>query len=483
VGTDIPRGVPIQRFDDAAMPVVLQNNITKSKYTAPTPIQKYALPILMSGRDVMATAQTGSGKTAGFLLPIITNLLVDITRTQRPETGRGRYYCGFPLAVIMAPTRELASQIHQEALKFTESTRVKPVVIYGGAPYGDQARSIERGVDIIIATPGRLNDMMERKKISMSCCKYVILDEADRMLDMGFEPQIRQIIDQRDCPRKEHRQTIMFSATFPKLIQKLAMDFLKHDYIMIQVGRLGGSNADIKQVVKLVEYRDKNDTLLLDLKARAQYKQEKTLIFVETKKGVDDVCYFLRRNGFAAESIHGDHVQHQRESALRNFKSGRVPILIATSVAARGLDINDVAHVIEYDMPNNIDDHVHRIGRTGRAGKTGLATVYFSEKDKSVAKELMEQLQEAKQEVPAFLPRMVPQRGYGGRQGGRGGRGGYGGRGGGYGGRGGYGGGYGGSYGPPRTGGYGGGYGAPNGGGYASAPQSYGAAMPPNYGY
>jgi len=417
---------------------------------------------------------------AGFLLPIITKLLVDVPRTQRPDTGRGRYYCGFPLAVIMAPTRELASQIHQEALKFTENTRVKPVVIYGGAPYGDQARSIERGVDIIIATPGRLNDMMERKKISLSCVKYIILDEADRMLDMGFEPQIRQIIDQRDCPRKEHRQTIMFSATFPKPIQKLAQDFLKHDNIMIQVGRLGSSNTDIKQIVKHVEGRDKNDMLLTDLKARAQYKQEKTLIFVETKKGVDDVCYFLRRNGFAAESIHGDHVQNQREAALRNFKSGRVPILIATSVAARGLDINDVAHVIEYDLPSNIDDHVHRIGRTGRAGKTGIATVYFSDKDKGLAKELLQQLQEAKQEIPAFLPRMVQTRGFGGRQGGRGGRGRGGFSRGGYGG--GYGGGRGGSYGPARGSygsGYGGGYGATNGYTAPGLQQTYGAPLPP----
>uniref|UniRef100_A0A8B9L0G0 RNA helicase n=1 Tax=Astyanax mexicanus TaxID=7994 RepID=A0A8B9L0G0_ASTMX len=358
----------IDSFHDVEMGEIIMGNIALSRYTRPTPVQKHAIPIIKSKRDLMACAQTGSGKTAAFLLPVLSQIYTD---------GPG------------------------EALQaFAYRSRVRPCVVYGGADIGQQIRDLERGCHLLVATPGRLVDMMERGKIGLDYCNYLVLDEADRMLDMGFEPQIRRIVEQDTMPPKGLRQTMMFSATFPKEIQILARDFLE-DYIFLAVGRVGSTSENITQKVVWVEESDKR-SFLLDL-LNATGKDSLTLVFVETKKGADALEDFLYREGYACTSIHGDRSQRDREEALNQFRSGRCPILVATAVAARGLDISNVKHVINFDLPSDIEEYVHRIGRTGRVGNLGLATSFFNDKNSNITKDLLDILVEAKQEVPSWL--------------------------------------------------------------------------------
>ncbi|KAF2289545.1 hypothetical protein GH714_037072 [Hevea brasiliensis] len=278
-------------------------------------------------------------------------------------------------------------------------------------------RELETGVDVLVATPGRLVDLLERARVSLQMIRYLALDEADRMLDLGFEPQIRKIVEQMDMPPPGRRQTMLFSATFPKEIQRLASDFLSN-YIFLAVGRVGSSTDLIIQRVEYVHETDKRSHLMDLLHAQRETeihgKQSLTLVFVETKKGADALEYWLCGNGFPATTIHGDRTQQEREMALRSFKSGKTPILVATDVAARGLDIPHVAHVVNFDLPNDIDDYVHRIGRTGRAGKTGLATAFFNENNTSIARSLADLMQEANQEVPAWLTRYASRVSYSG---------------------------------------------------------------------
>ena len=458
---------PVNTFAEIDLGEALNQNIRRCKYVKPTPVQRHAIPISLAGRDLMACAQTGSGKTAAFCFPIISGIMTG-QPAQRPPRGV-RTVC--PLALVLSPTRELSMQIHEEARKFSYQTGVRVVVAYGGAPINQQLRELERGVDILVATPGRLVDLLERARVSLSLIRYLALDEADRMLDMGFEPQIRKIVEQMDMPPAGVRQTMLFSATFPKEIQRLASDFLSN-YIFLAVGRVGSSTDLIDQRVEYVQESDKRSHLMDLLHAQrangVQGKQALTLVFVETKKGADALEHWLCLNGFPATTIHGDRTQQEREAALRSFKSGHTPILVATDVAARGLDIPHVAHVVNFDLPNDIDDYVHRIGRTGRAGKKGLATAFFNENNTSIARSLADLMQEANQEVPAWLSRFAARSSYGGGKNRRSGGGRFGGRdfrregsfnrggsdyhgagnsaGGGYGASGGYGGGYGGGY-------------------------------------
>merc|ERR1711871_28925 len=328
----------------------------------------------------------------------------------------------YPQGLVLAPTRELAVQIYEEARKFTYQTGVRAVVVYGGAQVRDQMRELDRGVDILVATPGRLEDFCERGKVCLSDCMFLALDEADRMLDMGFIPQIRRIVEQMDMPPStQGRQTVMFSATFPKEIQRLAADFLD-DYVFLAVGRVGSTTDMITQKVEYVEDHQKRDVLF----SLVQKVEGLTLVFVETKRNADAIEQFLCRNNFPATSIHGDRSQREREDALRSFKSGHTPILVATDVAARGLDIPNVTHVINYDMPNDSDDYVHRIGRTGRAGHAGLATAFINEKNGNVVRDLVVLLRENKQDIPPWLEQLESAGRYGGgrRGGGYGGGGG-----------------------------------------------------------
>uniref|UniRef100_A0A5B6Z6M6 RNA helicase n=1 Tax=Davidia involucrata TaxID=16924 RepID=A0A5B6Z6M6_DAVIN len=421
-GDNVPPSV--NTFVEIDLGEALNQNIRRCKYVKPTPVQRHAIPISLAGRDLMACAQTGSGKTAAFCFPIISGIMRG--QFARPRGVRTVY----PLALILSPTRELSCQIHEEAKKFSYQTGVKVVVAYGGAPINQQLRELERGVDILVATPGRLVDLLERARVSLQMVKYLALDEADRMLDMGFEPQIRKIVEQMDMPPRGLRQTLLFSATFPKEIQRLASDFLSN-YIFLAVGRVGSSTDLIVQRVEFVHESDKRSHLMDLLHAQRSNgvhgKQALTLVFVETKKGADSLEHWLCVNGFPATTIHGDRTQQERELALRSFKSGHTPILVATDVAARGLDIPHVAHVVNFDIPNDIDDYVHRIGRTGRAGKTGLATAFFNENNLSLAKPLADLMQEANQEVPAWLTRYASHS-YGGGKSKRSGGGRFGGR-------------------------------------------------------
>ena len=463
-GHDVPD--PLNKFTNPPLDQHLLANIDLAGYKVPTPVQKYSIPIVMGGRDLMACAQTGSGKTGGFLFPILSQAFINGPSPQPTQQGGGYGYGrqrkAYPTSLILAPTRELVSQIYDESRKFAYRSWVRPTVVYGGADIGSQLRQIERGCDLLVATPGRLVDLIERGRISLCCIKYLVLDEADRMLDMGFEPQIRRIVEQEDMPGTANRQTLMFSATFPRDIQMLARDFLK-DYVFLSVGRVGSTSENITQKVEYVEDADKRSVLLDILHTHGAGL---TLIFVETKRMADSLSDFLINQGFPATSIHGDRTQRERERALEMFRTGRCPILVATAVAARGLDIPNVTHVVNYDLPTDIDDYVHRIGRTGRAGNTGLSTAFFNRGNRGVVRDLLDLLKEANQEVPPFLENIAREgTGFGGGGGGRGGRSGGRGRGGtatrdarryGGGGGGGGGAGYGGSgYGGGPAGGFG----------------------------
>jgi len=401
-GTDVPDA--IESFDSELIHPEVRDNILKAKYTHVTPVQMHSIPIVCRGRDLMSCAQTGSGKTAAFLIPIISRLLSSKQSFTEPDRRSS------PSALILSPTRELTAQIHKEALKFTFKTVCRPVVVYGGANMRDQVSELRRGCNLLIATPGRLVDLMEQGYLSLANIQFLCLDEADRMLDMGFEPQIRRIVEQADMPI-EGRQTLMFSATFSKIIQRLASDFL-YDHVFITVGQTSSTAKNITQRIELVEDERERDSLLLDLLGSIPGR---TIIFVETKRKADEIEYWISNEGFAATSIHGDRDQREREAAIRSFKSGQTPYLVATDVAARGLDISDVMHVINFQLPKDMDSYVHRIGRTGRAGNTGLATSFMSYKDKRMARDLRELLSESHQSIPDWLESMALQTSFGGR--------------------------------------------------------------------
>lgn len=419
-GDDCPKG--ITDFVSSDLHPLVKDNVTLGGYTNPTPVQKNSIAIVTAGRDLMACAQTGSGKTAAFLMPILSQILKN---NPAPVRRSGYVRILAPAALIMAPTRELAMQIFEEARKFTYRSWVRPGVAYGGQPMAQQLRDMSGGCDLLVATPGRLSDMITRGKLTLSSVRFMVLDEADRMLDMGFEPQIRQIVEGADMPSKEERQTLMFSATFPRDIQVLAADFLR-SYIFLSVGRVGSTSENITQQVLWVEDYDKRPRLLEILRAESSGL---TLVFVETKRGADSLDDFLYNQRFRCTSIHGDRTQSQREDALKSFRNGETNIMVATAVAARGLDIPNVTMVVNYDLPTDIDDYVHRIGRTGRAGNTGKAVTFFNDNNRNVGRALADLLKEAHQEVPEFLTRggsgfggsgggnnARPGRGFGGHQ-------------------------------------------------------------------
>ncbi|VDN21344.1 unnamed protein product, partial [Gongylonema pulchrum] len=382
-GSNVPR--PCKMFEELQLHRTIQENIRQSGYTKPTPVQKYSIPTLMNCRDLMSCAQTGSGKTAAFLLPLINHIVQNgttgITQEDLPFTLFGRRTV-LPAALILAPTRELAMQTHKEALKFAYRTSVTAAVLYGGREnYRDQL-----GCHVLIATPGRLLDVLNQNVVALHKCMFLVLDEADRMLDMGFEPQIRQIVERHSLPKKGERITAMFSATFPKEIQVLAQDFLVPNYVFIAVGRVGSTSENIVQKIIWVGEYDKR-RLLMEL-LDADGDRALTLVFVETKRGANELAWYLQRKNYNVVPIHGDLKQFERERHLEMFRSGQSNILVATAVAARGLDIPNVKHVINFDLPNDIDEYVHRIGRTGRAGNLGLATSFFTDRNRNIGQHL-----------------------------------------------------------------------------------------------
>lgn len=392
--------VPISRFSEARLTDMLFENLQRCGYDRPTPIQKYSIPIVVKGRDLMACAQTGSGKTCAFMVPCLESLL----RSGPPASnGGGRRPKPMPCALVLAPTRELAAQIHVESLKFSFRTGIRSCIVYGGAEMREQRNDIERGCDVLIATPGRLSDMYDRGYLSLALVQFFILDEADRMLDMGFEPQVRQIVSATDMGSKSRirRQNMMFSATFAREVQSMARDFLD-DYIFITVGRVGSAS---ELVTQKVTYADN-----LEMKTRALEKVIKeyltgdglAVVFVETKRGADALERELYDKNVSVTAIHGDRTQAEREEALAAFKSGANPVMVATDVAARGLDISNVSLVVNFDLPKQIDDYVHRIGRTGRAGRKGVAVAFVDERC-AYLPELYDLLSEAKQETPLWF--------------------------------------------------------------------------------
>uniref|UniRef100_A0A8C0MNP4 RNA helicase n=1 Tax=Canis lupus familiaris TaxID=9615 RepID=A0A8C0MNP4_CANLF len=392
-GHDAPPA--ILTFEEANLCQTLNNNIAKAGYTKLTPVQKYSIPIILAGRDLMACAQTGSGKTAAFLLPILAHMMHDgITASRFKELQE-------PECIIVAPTRELINQIYLEARKFSFGTCVRAVVIYGGTQLGYSIRQIVQGCNILCATPGRLMDIIGKEKIGLRQVKYLVLDEADRMLDMGFGPEMKKLISCPGMPSKEQRQTLMFSATFPEEIQRLAGEFLKSNYLFVAVGQVGGACRDVQQTILQVGQYSKREKLVEILRSIGD---ERTMVFVETKKKADFIATFLCQEKISTTSIHGDREQREREQALGDFRCGKCPVLVATSVAARGLDIENVQHVINFDLPSTIDEYVHRIGRTGRCGNTGRAISFFDpESDNHLAQPLVKVLSDAQQDVPAWL--------------------------------------------------------------------------------
>lgn len=404
-GRDCPK--PIIKFNEAAFPSYVMDIIVKQNWIEPTPIQSQGWPVALSGKDMVGIAQTGSGKTLAYLLPAI----VHIQHQPFLEHGDG------PICLVLAPTRELAQQVQQVAAEYGQPSRLKSTCIYGGAPKGPQIRDLERGVEICIATPGRLIDFLECGKTNLRRCTYLVLDEADRMLDMGFEPQIRKIVEQI----RPDRQTLMWSATWPKEVRQLAEDFLK-DYVQINIGALQlSANHNILQIVDVCIDLEKEDKLIRLLEEIMSEKENKTIIFVETKRRCDELTRRMRRDGWPAMGIHGDKSQQERDWVLNEFRFGKAPILIATDVASRGLDVEDVKFVINYDYPNSSEDYIHRIGRTARSQKTGTAYTFFTPNNMKQASDLISVLREANQAINPKLIQMAEERG--GR--GRGGRGGY----------------------------------------------------------
>ncbi|KAM9314152.1 putative ATP-dependent RNA helicase DDX17 [Pholidichthys leucotaenia] len=401
-GTACPKAVTA--FHQAQFPQYVIDVLMQQNFKEPTAIQSQGFPVALSGRDMVGIAQTGSGKTLAYLLPAI----VHINHQPYLERGDG------PICLVLAPTRELAQQVQQVAYDYGKSSRIKSTCVYGGAPKGPQIRDLERGVEICIATPGRLIDFLEAGKTNLRRCTYLVLDEADRMLDMGFEPQIRKIVEQI----RPDRQTLMWSATWPKEVRQLAEDFLR-DYIQINIGALElSANHNILQIVDVCMETEKDHKLIQLMEEIMAEKENKTIIFVETKKRCDDLTRRMRRDGWPAMCIHGDKSQPERDWVLTEFRSGKAPILIATDVASRGLDVEDVKFVINYDYPSSSEDYVHRIGRTARSTNKGTAYTFFTPGNLRQARDLVRVLEEARQAINPKLLQLVDS-GRGGSGGGR----------------------------------------------------------------
>ncbi|XP_017864054.1 PREDICTED: ATP-dependent RNA helicase p62-like [Drosophila arizonae] len=378
---------PIRSFDETCFPDYCMNEIRRQRYIEPTPIQAQAWPIVLSGNNLVGIAKTGSGKTLAFILPAIVHI------NGQPPLKRG----DGPIALVVAPTRELAQQIQTVANDFGSSSYVRNTCIFGGAPRSKQASDLQNGVEIVIATPGRLLDFLQSGTTNLRRCTYLVLDEADRMLDMGFEPQIRKILSQI----RPDRQILMWSATWPREVRQLAEDFLGN-YIQINIGSLElSANHNIRQYVDVCAEHEKGSKLK-DLLSHI-YDQSgmpgKIIIFVATKKKVDELARFINAFGVGVGSIHGDKSQMDRDNVLNDFRSGRANILVATDVAARGLDVDGIKYVINFDFPQSSEDYIHRIGRTGRKHSTGTSYAFFTRKNAKCARALIEILREANQNI------------------------------------------------------------------------------------
>ena len=392
------RRMTVENCDTKPLSSFQQSGLSKDElystrnFTSPSPIQSQCLPIALSGRDLVGIAATGSGKTLAFGLPAIKHIRAQIDAGVASGTK--------PVALVIAPTRELAQQISVVLEEAGSKVGVGCVCVYGGVPKREQAQALRSGVSIVVATPGRLEDLIGDGICSLDEVTYLVLDEADRMLDLGFEPHIRTIAGSI----RADRQTLMFSATWPSSIRKLASEFLCNPAkVTIGSEDLAASHT-VKQIVEVVDGAARDRLLDSLLKKYHSSRKNRVIIFVLYKKEAARVESMLQKRGWNAAAVHGDISQAQRTAAVESFKSGDVPLLVATDVAARGLDIPDVEAVINYSFPLTTEDYVHRIGRTGRAGKSGIAhTMFVGANDKPRAGELINVLKEAKQKVPEEL--------------------------------------------------------------------------------
>ena len=361
-------------FSDFGLHPDVLKAVTAAGYTKPTPIQAQAIPVVMAGHDVMAAAQTGTGKTAGFALPIINALMPSASHSASPARHPVR-------ALIIAPTRELADQIHDNVKTYIQFTPLRSAAVFGGVDMQPQTNALRAGVEILIATPGRLLDHVQQKSVNLSQVQLLVLDEADRMLDMGFLPDIQRIINLLN-PR---RQNLMFSATFSDEIRKLAKRFLNEPKL-IEVARPNTLAENVEQTVYHVPSEDlKRDAVGALIRERGI---EQVIVFSNTKIGAGRLARHLQKEGFLAEAIHGDKSQQERLKTLDGFKAGEIKVLVATDVAARGLDIAELPAVINYDLPHSPEDYVHRIGRTGRAGASGMALSLMVDHDQKALAEI-----------------------------------------------------------------------------------------------
>jgi ATP-dependent RNA helicase DDX23/PRP28 len=396
-GTKIPR--PLRNWTESQLPDPLMQALARLNYVHPTPIQRQCVPLgLMGGRDVIGLAETGSGKTAAFVLPMVCHILKNLGLVT-PETALEG-----PFALVLAPTRELAEQISIEAGKLSFFTGVRVALMVGGLPIDPQVAEVRRGVEILVATPGRLNDCLERRLIALNQCEYIVLDEADRMLDMGFEPQVRSIMDVMPATNDlagnstgRYRQTFMFSATMPVAVEGLARSYLRRP-VTVAVGETGRAAEKVRQHAVWCTTEGKKAKLaqLLERDGGAA-----TIVFCSGRKGADDVGSFLEsRSKYRVKVIHGGKPQEVREAAVESFKNGATDVLVATDVIGRGIDIPSVRHVINYELPAKIADYTHRIGRTGRAGRDGKATSLVTNSDDKIMNDLYRMLVESGSQVP-----------------------------------------------------------------------------------
>ena len=393
-GIDAPK--PVTKWAQCGLGVQTLDVIHKLGFDKPTAIQAQALPAIMSGRDVIGVAKTGSGKTVAFLLPMFRHI-----KDQRPlDPLEG------PIGLVLTPTRELATQIFRECKPYLKALNIRAVCAYGGAPIKDQIADLKRGAEIIVCTPGRMIDLLAANSGRVTNLKrvtYIVMDEADRMFDMGFEPQVMKII----ANIRPQRQAVLFSATFPRNMEALARKVLTKPVEII----VGGRSVVAPEISQIVEIRSEKSKFfrLLELLGELYDNDEdaRTLIFVERQESADNLLRDLMRKGYPCMSIHGGKDQIDRDSAIDDFKSGAVPIMIATSVAARGLDVKQLKLVVNYDVPNHLEDYVHRAGRTGRAGNKGTAVTFITEDQERYAIDIAKALKQSEQEVPEPLQNMV----------------------------------------------------------------------------
>lgn len=404
-GSKIPR--PMRSWVESKLTPELLKAVERAGYKTPSPIQMAAIPLGLQQRDVIGIAETGSGKTAAFVLPMLTYI------SRLPPMSEENEAEG-PYAVVMAPTRELAQQIEDETVKFAHYLGIKVVSIVGGQSIEEQGFKIRQGCEVVIATPGRLIDCLERRYAVLNQCNYVVLDEADRMIDMGFEPQVVGVLDAMPSsnlkPENEdeeldekriYRTTYMFSATMPPAVERLARKYLRNP-VVVTIGTAGKATDLITQNVFMVKESEK----MFRLQKLLNELEDKTaIVFINTKKTADSLSKALDKAGYRVTTLHGGKSQEQREISLEGFRTKRYNVLVATDVAGRGIDIPDVAHVINFDMPGNIEMYTHRIGRTGRAGKTGVATTFLTLHDTDVFYDLKQMLIQSNSPVPPELAR------------------------------------------------------------------------------